>query len=159
MSLSVVLTAESSQLGANLALLLWLGKIVSEESGNVSLSDCVFVYSSSRNIPEMTDSCDQEHDGNGDESPSDDDSLSLLRNLSAAHSSGGADEDMEVNNLNSQFVNKMPEKEVAMEINPLKPPESGISSGAQSAAGRAYSTTQSSSCKLETTKTSIYSSV
>ncbi|KAM6943920.1 uncharacterized protein PEZ65_001843 [Lycodopsis pacificus] len=90
----------------------------------------------------MTDSCNQEHGRNGDASSSDDDSVSLLRdhiNLQSRE----VPEDMEIDDLDSQFGNKEQEKEAGTEMNRLNPPESGIPSCAQSAAGRADPTSQS----------------
>nr|XP_040026178.1 ankyrin repeat domain-containing protein 31-like [Gasterosteus aculeatus aculeatus]XP_040026179.1 ankyrin repeat domain-containing protein 31-like [Gasterosteus aculeatus aculeatus] len=84
---------------------------------------------------EMTDSCTQQQDGDGDE-PTSDDSVSLLCDLRPWQSSRGA-QDMEVDELKSQFGN---EKEVVTEMNALKAPVSGICSYAQSAAGCAHST-------------------
>lgn len=118
----------------------------------------LYVYFSSRDIREMTNSCNQQHDGSGDDSTSDDDSVSLLCNLNACLSRGAA-EDMEVRDLESQVGSKDQEKEVEMEINQLKPPESGISSWTQSAAGCANSTSQLGDCKLETPETSCYGTV
>ncbi|XP_044052872.1 ankyrin repeat domain-containing protein 31-like isoform X2 [Siniperca chuatsi] len=90
----------------------------------------------------MTDSCNQEHERNRDVSTSDDDSLSLLRDLDACQSRGAA-EDTETSDLDSQVGNKEQKKKREMEINRLKPPEPGISSSIQSAAGRANSTSPS----------------
>ncbi|KAK9523175.1 hypothetical protein VZT92_019585 [Zoarces viviparus] len=90
----------------------------------------------------MTDSCNQEHGRNGDASSSDDDSVSLLCdhiNLQSRE----VPEDMEVDDLDSQFGNKEQEKEAGTEMNGLNPPESGLPSCAQSAAGRADPTSQS----------------
>lgn len=97
---------------------------------------------------EMTDSCTQQQDGDGDE-PTSDDSVSLLCDLRPWQSSRGA-QDMEVDELKSQFGN---EKEVVTEMNALKAPVSGICSYAQSAAGCAHST--SGDCELQTTKASV----
>ncbi|XP_075955411.1 uncharacterized protein LOC142957453 isoform X3 [Anarhichas minor] len=93
-------------------------------------------------IPEMTDSCNQEHGRNGDASSSDDDSVSLLCDHINLQSRG-VPEDMEIDDLDSQFGNKEQEKEAGTEMNRLNPPESGIPSCAQSAAGRADPTSQS----------------
>ncbi|XP_075955410.1 ankyrin repeat domain-containing protein 31-like isoform X2 [Anarhichas minor] len=90
----------------------------------------------------MTDSCNQEHGRNGDASSSDDDSVSLLCDHINLQSRG-VPEDMEIDDLDSQFGNKEQEKEAGTEMNRLNPPESGIPSCAQSAAGRADPTSQS----------------
>ncbi|XP_071337859.1 ankyrin repeat domain-containing protein 31-like isoform X2 [Trachinotus anak] len=87
----------------------------------------------------MTDSCNQEHQGNGDVSASDDDSLSLLHGLNVCEIRVAAG-DMERNDPGSLVGDK--EQEVKMEINPVKPPEGGTSSSVQSASGPAESAVQ-----------------
>ncbi|XP_068560346.1 uncharacterized protein [Cebidichthys violaceus] len=82
----------------------------------------------------MTDGCNPEHGRNRDAASSDNDdgdSVSLLCDLTSWRSSGGGvvvPEDMEVDDLHSQFGNEEQEKEAATEMNRLKPPESGIPS-------------------------------
>ncbi|XP_056232840.1 ankyrin repeat domain-containing protein 31-like isoform X2 [Seriola aureovittata] len=89
---------------------------------------------------EMTDSCNQKHERNGDISSSDDDSLSLLRDLNVCESRGTT-EDTERKDSGSQVENK--EQKVEMEIKSVKPPQGGTSSCVQSASGHAESTSQS----------------
>ncbi|XP_037632499.1 ankyrin repeat domain-containing protein 31-like isoform X3 [Sebastes umbrosus] len=102
----------------------------------------ILQFQKKRYMVEMTYRCNQEHERNGDVSSSDDDSVSLLCDCNAWQSRGAA-EDMEISDLDSQFGNKEQRKEVEMERNQFKPPEPGISSGTQSAAGCAGSTSQS----------------
>lgn len=90
----------------------------------------------------MNESCNQEHERNGNVSTSDDDSLSLLRDPDVCQSRGAA-EDMEISDLDSQVGNTEQKKKMELEINRLKPPEPGISSCIQSTAGHADSTSQS----------------
>lgn len=78
---------------------------------------------------EITSSCYQEHEKNGDAS-SDNDSLSLLCNLNATVGREAA-EDMEICSLDSQVGYKEQKKEMQMEIN--QPLESELSSFTQSA--------------------------
>ncbi len=105
----------------------------------INLLTLLFVYLSSRDIVEMNNSHNQEHDRNGESSTSDDDSLSLLCNLNARPRRGAAEE-MDLCNSESQVGCKEQEKEKQLEIN--QPPESEISSCAWSAACCANSTTQ-----------------
>ncbi|KAM8886288.1 ankyrin repeat domain-containing protein 31 isoform 2-T2 [Spinachia spinachia] len=93
---------------------------------------------------EMTD-CTR--DGKGDEPTSDDDSVSLLCDLKPWKSSTVA-EDVEVDELHSQFKNKKQKREVVTETNGLEPPASGISSYVQAAARCADSTSQSGDSKV-----------
>lgn len=102
---------------------------------------CTFFSS---DILEMTDCCSQEHEGNGDVSMPDDDSVSLLHDLHASQSRGVAEDiniNEEIHYLN--FGNKEQEKKVDVEIYQLKPLDSGMSRCIQSAAGNAESTSQS----------------
>uniref|UniRef100_A0A8C4IR37 Ankyrin repeat domain-containing protein 31 n=2 Tax=Dicentrarchus labrax TaxID=13489 RepID=A0A8C4IR37_DICLA len=88
----------------------------------------------------MTDDYTREHERNGDESLSDDDSVSLLCDLNACRSRGAA-EDMEISDLDSQVGNKESKKK--RKINGLEPPGPYTSSCIRSAAGHANSTSQS----------------
>lgn len=92
----------------------------------------------------MIDGCDEIHE---DASSSDDDSLSLLRDLDACQSNG-APGDMEVGGFDSPVGNEEQQKEV--KINKVKPPESGTSSCTQPAAGCPNSSSQLGKCNIKT---------
>lgn len=85
---------------------------------------------------------------NGDESASDDDSVSLLCNLNA-RPSRRASKDTEMRDLEAPVGNDEQGEEMEIEINQLKAPESGIAHSGQSAAACAPSTSHSGNLKFQ----------